>query len=807
MHLNCSLVVFKKDPMKKHLIFLLFVTVCFSLCLITIGAQTSRGMKTITVHTKEGKAIELYKDSYALVVGNGNYANGWDPLEGALQDVQEVAATLEKHGFNVTLKTNLTKAKFDRAFAEFVLNSGKDAKNRLLFYYAGHGYTRESAAGEDLGYLVMVDAPAPGEDEVGFEVESIDMESLVTQAEKILARHALFVFDSCFSGTILNARDQLNHPESISDSVRYPVRQFITAGRAGEIVPDYSDFKQAFLDLLEGRAREPFPDGYITGEELGFYLKNQVPMYNSAQHPQYGKIRNPKLDKGDFVFVLPKEEAWTPPPTDLATVATLTVTSTPSGATVYVDGMQIGKTPLQGHQIDTGVHRVKQVEVRLSLSGYQSRVSKLTLKGGQKMPWAVRLEKLVSQTATLTVTSTPSGASVYVDNARIGKTPLTGYKVDTGVQREKQVEVGLSLSGYNNRVARLTLKGGQEEVWQAGRLEKLVSQTATLTVTSTPSGASVYIDSDFIGSTPLRNYEIDTGTQREKQVEVGLELSGYQSRVSKLTLKGGQKMPWAVRLEKAPTPPSGANLDGMVLIPAGEFRMGSNYGKSDERPVHTVYVDAFYMDIYEVTNAQYKQFADANPEWGKDRIPSSYHGGDYLKHWNGNSYPSGKGNHPVVYVSWYGAMAYAQWAGKRLPTEAEWEKAARGRMVGQKYPWGDRLDSNKANYYEKVGDTTPVGSYPPNGYGLYDMVGNVWEWCLDAYYADFYKNSPRRNPIAGADSVVQVINNFTNVKFRVLRGGSWGYFPRHLRVAGRGGLYPSFTYFVSGFRCARALTP
>lgn len=293
--------------MKKRLIFLLFTALCFFLCLIIIDgllSQTNRGMKTITVHTKGGKAIELYKDSYALVVGNGNYTNGWDLLSGALKDVKEVETVLKKHGFHVTLKKNLTKAQFDRAFAEFVLRSGKDPNNRLLFYYAGHGYTRKSAADEDLGYLVMVDAPAPGVDEVGFELESIPMESLVTQAEKILARHALFVFDSCFSGTILNARDQFNRPASISDNVQYPVRQFITAGKAGEIVPDHSDFKQAFLDLLEGRAREPFPDGYITGEELGFYLKNQVPVYNPTQHPQYGKIRNPKLDKGDFVFVL-----------------------------------------------------------------------------------------------------------------------------------------------------------------------------------------------------------------------------------------------------------------------------------------------------------------------------------------------------------------------------------------------------------------------------------------------------------------------------------------------------------------------
>ena len=418
--------------MTKHLIFQ--CVGLFFFCLIIIGdlfSQTDRGMKTLTVRTTAGKEIELYKGSYALVVGNGTYTNGWDPLEGALKDVKEVETVLKKHGFHVTLKTDLTKTEFDRAFAEFVLKSGEDANNRLLFYYAGHGYTRKGATGEDFGYLVMVDAPTPEVDKIGFELKSIPMESLVTQSEKILARHVLFIFDSCFSGTILNARDRLRRPESISDSIKYRVRQFITAGRAGEIVPDHSDFKQAFLDLIEGRGHEPFPDGYITGEELGFYLKNQVPVYNPTQHPQYGKIRNPNLDKGDFVFVLPKEEAWTPPP------AYLRVTSTPSGADIYADNAWIGKTPLTSHEVDIGVRHEKQVMVVLQLSGYKRPVAQLTLRSGQQTPWNVRLEKSISRTGALTVTSTPSGASVYIDADFIGTTPLSDYEIDTGAAREK----------------------------------------------------------------------------------------------------------------------------------------------------------------------------------------------------------------------------------------------------------------------------------------------------------------------------------------------------------------------------------
>ncbi len=253
--------------------------------------------------------------------------------------------------------------------------------------------------------------------------------------------------------------------------------------------------------------------------------------------------------------------------------------------------------------------------------------------------------------------------------------------------------------------------------------------------------------------------------------------------------------------------------EGMVLIPAGEFEMGSDAADSqvDEQPIHTVYVDAFYMDEHEVTNLDYKRFVLANPQWQKTRIPRSLHNGNYLKHWSGNNYPAGKANHPVTYVSWYSAMAYAAWAGKRLPTEAEWERAARGGRAGLKYPWGNTISSVNANYNSHVGDTTVVKSYAANDYGLYDMVGNVWEWCLDAYDSDFYFSSPRRNPLSDVNTLSNldlVTSDFTNVKSsRVLRGGSWGNGARSVRVAYRSGDSPTFTSNSIGFRCARAVSP
>ena len=164
----------------------------------------------------------------------------------------------------------------------------------------------------------------------------------------------------------------------------------------------------------------------------------------------------------------------------------------------------------------------------------------------------------------------------------------------------------------------------------------------------------------------------------------------------------------------------------LVLIPGGEFVMGKD-DEGDCSPAHKVYIDSFYMDKYEVTNAQYLEFCKetgrALPEfWGMKQFRS------------GSDFP----DHPVVGISWRDANAYAEWAGKRLPTEAEWEFAARGGLVGMNYPHGNELDSAQANYtLADLEGTAPVGSFAPNGYGLHDMTGNVWEWVADYYDGEY----------------------------------------------------------------------
>jgi formylglycine-generating enzyme required for sulfatase activity len=235
----------------------------------------------------------------------------------------------------------------------------------------------------------------------------------------------------------------------------------------------------------------------------------------------------------------------------------------------------------------------------------------------------------------------------------------------------------------------------------------------------------------------------------------------------------------------------------MVHVPAGEFSMGSDEGEQEERPVHTVYLDTFYIDKTEVTNAQFAQFLNEQGNQ-KERGATWLTVGDedcLITETGGQYQPkNGYADHPVIEVTWYGAAAYCEWAGRRLPTEAEWEKAARG-VDERTYPWGEEIDCNHANYGGCVGETVEVGSYSlgASPYGVLDMAGNVWEWVADWHYAHYYAASPSSNP-QGPDSG----------SFRNLRGGSWLNGERRVRATTRYGYAPADSLSSVGFRCARS---
>ncbi|MCB0574596.1 MAG: formylglycine-generating enzyme family protein, partial [Saprospiraceae bacterium] len=257
-----------------------------------------------------------------------------------------------------------------------------------------------------------------------------------------------------------------------------------------------------------------------------------------------------------------------------------------------------------------------------------------------------------------------------------------------------------------------------------------------------------------------------------------------------------------------------ADTGNMVLIRGGAFQMGSDDGASDVKPVHSVTVSDFYLSKYEVTVAEFKAFIDATgyrtdaekagTSWVYTDTWKEQNGVNWKYDTRGNLRPSSEYNHPVIHVSWNDAVAYCDWLSKktgqayRLPTEAEWEYAAGGGS-NARTKWSGTSDENNLTRYvncdgnkDGYATTAPVGSLQANSLGLYDMSGNVWEWCSDWYDSDYYKNSPSYNPAGPATG-----------SYRVLRGGSWAVNAHLARVAVRGSLSPDRRSNRVGFRLAR----
>jgi len=242
--------------------------------------------------------LSSYSGSYALLIGESQYTNGWDSLVSIPEELRDVEKLLKSQNFKVEKSMNLNADQLGNRFKTFINDYGFDENNRLLFFYSGHGHTRKNK-----GYLVPTDAPNPHFDEKGFLQKAVTMSEILAMARRMDAKHALFLFDSCFSGTVFKEKALPKMPRQISKMARLPVRQFITAGSADETVPAKSVFTPAFVDALRYGLGDLYKDGYVTGEELGLYLKNKVPEHTD-QTPQYGKIRDYDLSRGDFVFVV-----------------------------------------------------------------------------------------------------------------------------------------------------------------------------------------------------------------------------------------------------------------------------------------------------------------------------------------------------------------------------------------------------------------------------------------------------------------------------------------------------------------------
>lgn len=234
---------------------------------------------------------------------------------------------------------------------------------------------------------------------------------------------------------------------------------------------------------------------------------------------------------------------------------------------------------------------------------------------------------------------------------------------------------------------------------------------------------------------------------------------------------------------------------GMVLIPGGEYVRGRSHALpddglkwvpdlvKDDQPAKPIKLAPFYLDTYEVTNADYARFVRSTGR------PAPYN-------WPAGKLPVGKENLPVNAVTWNDAAAYAKWAGKRLPTEAEWERACRGSTQKAKFPWGEKAPSAKEARFGTFEGPQVVGKCAANEFGLFDMSGNVWEWTADWYDRQYYEKSPDENPKGPASG-----------QYKVIRGGSWADVPKYLTCAYRSWARPAERSPNIGFRCAKDNVP
>jgi len=696
--------------------FLIIIVITFF-----IASNISAVTRGVHIVSQEGKELYLYKDYHALVVGVGDY-DYWPDLRGSVKDAREVADALKKAGMNVTLLLDPDSRVLKEALDTLTYKVGNEKNRAILFFFSGHGETETLATGEKLGFIIPKDAPLPARDRIGFNNKAISMSQIERYALTIRSKHVLMLFDSCFSGSVFSSLKGI--PTDITEKSNRPVRQFITAGNENEQVPDESVFKTCFVQGINGEA-DANGDGYITGSELGMYLDSSVVNYSrGCQHPQYGKIRHPKLDKGDFIIKLASSGA----------MATLSVDASVSRAQVSVDGIEIGKTPLVNFVLSAGDH-----QIRVAKTGYEPYEKDIHIDEDRS---------LNLYTSLIPIRQAPQKGRLYVDT-----TPS-----------DARVRILNIVSRYHR---------GME--LQAGR------------------------------------YHVEVSAPRHETQRQWIQLVAGEDKYIDIRLATIKPPPMPTPKQDVQKTFTNSIGQKFVLIPKGTFMMGSalpasamasKYGgkeswyRSDEHPQHRVTISKpFYLQTTEVSLRQWRLFIQENnyktyAETGrldamiwtgsKSELKDGYY-------WDNPGFLQTE-NHPVTCVNQHDIQKFIKWLNHKentnkycLPTEAEWEYACRAETTTPFYT-GACISTDQANYdgnYPMPGctkgvfrkKTVEVGSFSPNAWGLYDMHGNVFEWCKGSRY---------------------------------VRGGSWNVKATHMQSAKRNICDPGLMINFVGFRLARA---
>jgi len=358
--------------MKKLIRILLFLSP-----IVAIAQQPQRGVTPVQI-TIDGQATTLYKQSHALLIGVSTYTNGLPSLPGVSEDIQAVKTALENNGFDTRVIMDPDNIELQNSFNSFIADYGQNPESRLLIYFAGHGYTKKMTYGDEFGYILPTNCPNPETNPNDFQTRAMPMGQIELFATQIQSKHALFMFDACFAGSVFTPSRDI--PGVITYKTTKPVRQFITSGSADETVPDKSIFRRQFIAALNGEA-DYNKDGFVTGTELGDFLQTRVINYSgNSQHPQFGKLHNPNLDKGDFVFVLSPPSS-TPPGSvtveekPIMTYGTIEITSQVAGS-LY---------------LDDNVVRNVGANIDVTLNDIPSGMHKITIRGDETLEKSVEV--------------------------------------------------------------------------------------------------------------------------------------------------------------------------------------------------------------------------------------------------------------------------------------------------------------------------------------------------------------------------------------------------------------------------------
>ena len=463
-----------------------------------------------------------------------------------------------------------------------------------------------------------------------------------------------------------------------------------------------------------------------------------------------------------------------PPPPRPARPAkgTVRVTSRPAGATVTVNGARLPEpTPC------SVTRRPGTYLIVVSMAGRSPAERRIDLRSGQRLTVDLSLKRVArrrsgSAKATVGVFSRPGGAKVLVNGVDTGQRTPTTLTLSP-----RRTRIYLMLPGYRRAQRVLTLRAGRRTKISV-TLEALLAQ---LKVVSTPSGAAVRIGGRSTGKVTPAVVKARPGAA----ISVAVELKGHKKPASKSVVPRSNRL---VTVSFSLTKKAGRPVTGMVWVRAGTFLQGSNFGSPNEAPARQVWLSAFRIDRTEVTVAAYRKCMES----GRCKEPGRWPGC--------NLRIKGRENHPVNCVSWYQARRYCRWAGKKLPTEAQWEKAARG-SGGRMYPWGNTPPSCTRAVMRVGakgcgrGGTWPVGSKRQgrSPYGALDMAGNVREWVRDAFDPKFYRSAPKRNPYQSLNSS----------GYKVIRGGGWDSRASEVHSSARHDYWPSKKVPGIGFRCVK----